>query len=76
MEASVSQRNVGVDAARILAILLVVFQHILFLGGLENDGGALRRFSARFLEATSQCCVDLFGLISGYMGCRTAKWHL
>ena len=69
-------RNVGVDAARVLAILLVVFQHILFLGGLENDGGVLRRLSARFLEATSQCCVDLFGLISGYMGYRTAKWHI
>ena len=75
-ESSVSRRNVGVDVARILAILLVVFQHILFLGGLENDGGALRRLSARFLEAMSQCCVDLFGLISGYMGYRTATWHL
>ena len=72
---SEKKRNYGVDAARILAIFLVVLQHVVFLGGLDNDGGAFRRLAQRALEASSQCCVDLFGLITGYVCWRVTKWN-
>ena len=69
------KRNYGVDAARILAIFLVVVQHVVFLGGLDNDGGTIRRLAQRTMEASSQCCVDLFGLITGYVCWRVTKWN-
>ncbi|GEM_PF-2439678 len=62
------KRHPGVETARILAIFLVVLQHIVFLGGILNDDlNALQRLQARSLEAVSQCCVDIFGLISGFV---------
>ena len=61
-------RRPGLDVARCVAIFLVVLQHILFLGGLSNEGaGACHKLQARFLEAASQCCVDIFGLLTGYL---------
>ena len=69
-------RNYGIDAARILAIFLVVLQHVVLLGGIDNDGGFLKRLPLRFLEASSQCCVDLFGLITGYVCWRTTTWNV
>ncbi len=69
------KRNYGVDAARILAIFLVVLQHVVFLGGLDNDGGMFRRLMQRVMEASCQCCVPLFGLITGYVCVRVTKWN-
>ena len=76
MRDSSSNRNPGLDLARNLAIFLVVVQHVAFLGGLSNDGmGAVHKLQARFIEAASQCCVDLFGLLSGYLGVATLGWN-
>ena len=70
-----SSRNPGLDLVRNLAIFLVVLQHIAFLGGLSNDGmGTAHKLQARFVEALSQCCVDLFGLLSGYVGVAALGW--
>lgn len=70
-----SSRHPGLDLARNLAVLLVIVQHLVFLGGLSNDGmGPLHKFQARLLEAASQSCVDLFGLLSGYLGVATLGW--
>ena len=70
-----SSRHPGLDLARNLAVLLVIVQHLVFLGGLSNDGmGSLHKFQARLLEAASQSCVDLFGLLSGYLGVATLGW--
>jgi len=70
-----SSRNPGLDLARNLAIFLVVVQHIVFLGGLSNDGmGVAHKLQARFLEALSQCCVDLFGLLTGYLCVSVTRW--
>ena len=72
-----SSRRPGLDLARNLAIFLVIVQHIVFLGGLTNDGmGELHRLQARLLEALSQSCVDLFGLISGYLGVSACGWKV
>lgn len=70
-----SSRNVGLDLVRNLAIFLVVVQHIVFLGGLGNDAmGALHKIQARFIEALSQSCVDIFGMLSGYLGVTATTW--
>ena len=69
-------RNYGVDAARILAIVFVVLQHVVFLGGIDNCGGFVRKVPLRCLEALSQCSVDLFGLITGYVCWRATKWNV
>ncbi|MCQ2390308.1 MAG: acyltransferase [Kiritimatiellae bacterium] len=71
-----SSRNAGLDLARNLAIFLVIVQHVAFLGGLGNEGmGLLHRLQARFLEALSQSCVDIFGILSGYLGVRATGWN-
>ncbi len=76
MRDSSSNRNPGLDLVRNLAIFLVVVQHIAFLGGLSNDGmGGVHKLQARFMEAISQCCVDLFGLLSGYLGVAALGWN-
>ena len=70
-----SYRNPGLDLVRNLAIFLVIVQHIAFLGGLANDGmGMAHKLQARFLEALSQSCVDLFGLLSGYLCVAASGW--
>lgn len=76
MENSDREHSYGIDLARIVAILLVVMQHVLFQGGIGQEGDSFHRLQLRGLEALSQCCVDLFALISGYMGWRTSGWHL
>lgn len=71
-----SSRNVGLDLARSLAILLVIVQHVMFLGGLSNDGmGFAHKLQARLLEAVSQSCVDVFGILSGYLGVTAVGWR-
>lgn len=71
-----SFRRPGLDLARNLAIILVVVQHIVFLGGLANDDMSfVHKIQARFLEAVSQSCVDLFGLLSGYLGVTSLVWN-
>lgn len=76
MRDSSSDRNPGLDLARNLAILLVLVQHIVCLGGLSNDSmGLAHKLQARTIEAFSQCCVDLFGLLSGYLGVATLSWN-
>jgi len=70
-----SSRNPGLDLARNLAIFLVVMQHVVFLGGLSNDGmGVVHKLQGRFLEALSQSCVDLFGMLSGYLCVSLTVW--
>ena len=59
-----NRRIIGVDIARILAMYLVVVFHVV---------GVLSRYdkcttTGRWVSAASFCCVDLFALISGYVG--------
>ena len=63
------KRNPGVDFARVVAIFLVVLLHIVFQGGSDaGEMDTLRRLGCRTLESLSIGCVDLFALISGYVG--------
>ncbi|MBP3457797.1 MAG: acyltransferase family protein [Lachnospiraceae bacterium] len=64
------ERNYGVDALRILAMLMVVVTHILGVGGVFDACEPLspQYGVAWFLEAACYCTVNCYALISGYAG--------
>lgn len=67
------KRNHSIDALRMLAMYMIVILHILGQGGVLN---ASSRFSGQyeagwFLEIAAYCAVDIYALISGYIGVRS-----
>ena len=62
-----TERNYGVDLAKATAIFLVVLFHVLTVGKSVPQAGA-GYWLGTYLTAFSSCCVDLFGLVSGYLG--------
>lgn len=68
-------RNYGIDALRMIAMLLVLTSHILSCGGILE---AATPFSSQYntawlLQIIAYCSVDCYALISGYVGI-TAKY--
>ena len=64
------ERNYGIDLLRIIAMLLVVVLHCLGQGGLLKSVivGTAKYNLIWALEIFAYCAVDLFALISGYVG--------
>ena len=69
-KAAAGQRNAGIDLLRILAALYIIVLHTLGMGGiLENVAeGSYQEQVSDFLYFWSFCGVNIFGLISGYVG--------
>ena len=73
-----SQRNYGIDLLRLVAAFYVVLLHTMTLGGLYK---AITPYSyqdllCRALMILSFSCVNIFGIISGYVGyCEQPKPH-
>lgn len=66
-----TSHNYGLDLARILAIGLVLLVHITLFGtGNWRNSSILWGGVASF----SYCCVDLFALLSGYLGINS-RWR-
>ena len=68
---AVTKRNYGIDLLRIVSMLMVVILHVLSHGGILDalNGGVSVKYSAVwFLEAASDCAVNCYALISGYVG--------
>lgn len=65
-----TERNYGIDALRILSMLMVVFLHILGQGGILDAVAPLsaQYCTACFLESAAFCAVNCYALISGYVG--------
>lgn len=65
-----SKRNYGIDLLRIVAMFYVIVLHTLGHGGvLKNVSTLTPQFAASWtLETIAYCAVDVFVLISGYMG--------
>lgn len=66
----VKERNWGIDLLRLLSMGMVMLLHILGHGGIHTTAV---RFSAqyeisRFLETAAICAVNVYALISGYVG--------
>lgn len=63
-------RNYGIDALRIIAMIMVPILHIIGHGGMLS---AVTPFSANYyvvwlIKAFACCAVNCYGLISGYVG--------
>lgn len=67
------ERNYGIDALRIFAMLMIVVWHMLMHGGITKS---VVPFSAqyqvaRFLEIMTACAVNCYALVSGYVGIKS-----
>lgn len=69
------ERNYGIELGRVLAMFYILILHALLQGGvfLELSAGSGKYMGAWFLEAWVLPAVDMFGLISGYVGCPEEK---
>lgn len=67
---AVRQRSAGIDLLRILAAFYIVLLHVLGWGGLYGTtaGGSTQQTVSGLLYLWGFCGVNIFGLISGYVG--------
>ena len=65
-------RNYGIDLLRILAMFMVVVLHVLWFGGIlkAKEIAPANYWTAWFLEIAAYGAVDIYALISGYVGYR------
>ena len=71
MEETVRQKyNPGIDFLRILAMLMICTLHVICHGGLRTavPANSIKSIVISALIAMCLCCVNIFGLISGYVG--------
>lgn len=63
-------REYGIDLLRMVAAFYVIILHIFYRGGLlgATSPYSFQYFSSQALLALTFCAVNLFGLISGYVG--------
>lgn len=64
------KRNYGIDLLRIFSMIMIACHHILYHGGLlENAIPFLGTYQAAWLLDIAVCCaVNIYGMISGYVG--------
>lgn len=64
------ERNYGIDVLRIVAMMMIVSLHILNKGGVlwEVNRGSLRYMAVWFWETATFCSVNVYAMISGYVG--------
>ena len=67
---SSKERNYGIDLLRILAIFMVIMLHVLAQGGILKSLGTkpILGEAVWFVDIICYCAVNIFGLISGYVG--------
>lgn len=70
-----TQRNYGVDLLRIVASFYVIILHTLNQGGLCDATlpDSRQYYSCRLLMTFTFCIINIFGLISGYVGYRESS---
>ena len=68
-------RNHGVDLLRIIAMIMIVGLHFLGQGGvLESvSTGTAQYFTAWCAEAFFMCAVNIYALISGFVGINARR---
>ena len=67
-----TQRNYGIDLLRLVAGFYVVLLHSFTLGGLYAATKPLsyQEITGRIVLIVTFCCVNIFGIVSGYVGYR------
>lgn len=63
-----SGRNIGIDALRLLAMFYVVVLHVLGQGGVLESTAGIKNDVAWLLEIIAYCAVDVYAIVSGYVG--------
>lgn len=63
-------RNVGLDICRILSMFGIVLIHIIAAGGAQNStsSGSVSFWATEWLYICALCSVDVFGMMSGFLG--------
>ena len=61
-------RNYGIDALRIISMLMVVMLHVLSHGGILNASESVNYWITWLFEISAYCAVNCYALISGYVG--------
>ncbi len=66
-----SARNMGIDLLRGLAMFFVIIWHFIGQGGLleHAEPGSAKYWVLSFLQILTICCVNLYGLTTGYLMC-------
>lgn len=66
----IDKRNYGIDLLRIVSMLYVVILHAIGNGGLGKASivNPAQYMTCCFLRSWTFCAVDIFGIISGYVG--------
>lgn len=64
------QRNAGIDLLRSIAMLMIVIHHVLLHGDIlsQADQQSIHYQAAWFLEILGFCAVNVYGMISGFVG--------
>ena len=68
-----SERNMGVELFRIVAMILVILLHMMGHGGVRGYSEHLSTnyLVARFLETIGYCSVNCYAIISGFANVKT-----
>lgn len=66
------QRNLGIDFLRALAMFFVVIWHFIGQGELleHTEPGSLKYWTLSAVQILTVCCVNLYGLTTGYLMCE------
>ena len=83
MEGIKKEKNYGIELLRIVAIVFVLILHIFGRGGVAPYAGLASNLEAHpwnykvswIFESAVYGCVDIFALISGFVGLRS-KFHI
>lgn len=73
-----SQRNYGIDLLRLVAAFYVIILHTINKGGIYHTTlpFSFQNYACDLLLIGSYCAVNIFGIISGYVGYREKQTKL
>lgn len=66
-------RNAGIDMLRLVSMLFIVVLHMTGYGGVTNGMSRGQVILSSLLYSITYCAVDIYALISGYVGCSSHK---
>lgn len=64
------QRNYGIDFLRLFSMFLIVILHVSGHGGVLSNTTGFNYNFAYVIRTLAMCAVDIFAMISGYVGFR------
>lgn len=67
------ERNYGIELLRIISMLFIVVLHVIGQGGIVGSTAQLsvQYMTSQTMLAFCYCAVNLYALISGYVGCKS-----